>query len=1198
MADLNFKAQIELLDKMTAPMRSIASQAQRLGRQFGETAQQAKKLQSQQRLIDSFKQQKHALAETSEQAQRSRMRLDQLQQQMRATAHPTAALVRQFEAAGRESHRLNTRLDSQRQHLQQLRGRLSEAGVDTRRLSDHERELARNIERTNQQLGEQRRRMGEVRRLQQQSQQMRDMRGKATSLAVGGAAATYAGARVIQPGLEFESEMSRVQAVTRLDKNSEQYKALEAQARQLGATTQFTQANAAQGQKFLAMAGFTPEAIKTAMPGMLDLALAGDMDLASTADIASNILSGMNLQSSEMTDVADVLTAAFTRANVDVGMLGETMKYAAPGAAGLNISLQEVAAMAGKLGDAGMQGSMGGTALRAIMLRMAAPPKKAAAALDQLGISTTDAAGDLRAMPDILKEVYEQTKSLGNAEQLEIFSAISGVEASNAMKVLVDQAGNGELQKMVTTLQAANGEAANVANTMSDNTMGDWKETTSAIDAFRTMLFDTNGGALREFLQSITAMTQRLTAFGNANPALMSVLGKLFATLAIGAVVIGGLGVIMLTILGPMALLKASLITLGLPTTLTPLSMVGAAFTKIKTILMALRIATLFNPITLGIMAIAAAALFIYAYWEPIKAFFSGLWTGISDGLAPIKQTMTDTFEAFKPIIEPLKPIIDALIGTVKELSSPLSFSAETMEKVSAVGKALGYAIGTLLFWIVDFIAAVIRGWALLLTSIPQIVSDLWNLVGSAWDNGINWIVNAWNNATATINTVLSQWINTIKTAWSGFIGGLVNGVTTLWTNIKSIFTNGVTALTTAATQLWTFISTAFTNGIMAVINFVRYFSTQLITVMQTAWSAVTTAATQLWVFISTVFTNGIMVVVNFVTGFGARLLSVMQAAWTALTNTVTQLWTQIKSLFSGGIGSLIATLLSFTPVGLFIQVFAAVWPYLSGLGEKFKQYGIDMLNGLKDGILGKAEAVIGSIMSVVNRVKGAFTGNKGMDINSPSRVFFKYAGFMMSGLGLGVDRFAKIPFRAMDKVTRFFRERPPIDLSVMMNTDSRVAQLAKAPLNLVSKVTEALGAQAFTVHAKVETDTSGIGKLWNAVKSMPLPSKLMRGLANYSPINMDTFTGAGRYIKRTGNSNDGITTQPPINLDRRRTVLPNAATMGSRGSSAAMSMGAITININGATDPQATAQMVRREMERLQRDNSARFRSRLSDID
>ena len=84
--------------------------------------------------------------------------------------------------------------------------------------------------------------------------------------------------------------MSKVQALTRLDKNSEEYKALREQARQLGATTAFTANEVAQGQSFYAMAGFKPEQIQNAMKGTLSMSLAGDIDLATTADIGSNIL--------------------------------------------------------------------------------------------------------------------------------------------------------------------------------------------------------------------------------------------------------------------------------------------------------------------------------------------------------------------------------------------------------------------------------------------------------------------------------------------------------------------------------------------------------------------------------------------------------------------------------------------------------------------------------------------------------------------------------------------------------------------------------------------------------------------------------------------------------------------------------------------------------------------------------------------
>lgn len=830
MADLSFRAQIELIDRMTAPMRSIASQADRLGRQFGETSQAARRLQSQQGLINSFRQQREALQATSQAAQASRMRLQQLEQQMRDTANPSANLVRQFEAAGRESQRLNTRLDSQRQHLQQLRGRLADAGISTNNLSNHERELARNIERTNQQLAEQRRRMEQVRQLERQSQQMGDMRNKAIGLAAGGAAATYAGARFIQPGVDLETNLSKVQAVTRLDKNSPQYQALVEQAKALGASTSFTSADAAAGQTFLAMAGFTPESIKAAMPGMLDLATAGGMELDRTADVASNILSGMKINPAEMSKLGDVLAGTFTRSNTNIEMLGETMKYAAPGAALLGVSLEQSAAMAGKLGDAGIQASMAGTAMRSIMSRMASGPAKTIEAFDRLGIKTSDANGNLREMPDILKEIHDKTKNLGNAEQSELFKAIGGEEAGGALAVLVAEAGSGKLQTLITDLQNAQGEAGNLAKTMADNTAGDWSSMTSAIDALRVSIFETNGDGIRNLIQNITKLAQNMNAFANENPKLVSVLGTLFATLAIGAVIIGGLGAVMLTILGPMALLRASLITMGLPTTLTPLGLLAKSFGMIGGAVKALTLTLMANPILALILALAILAFTIYQNWGTLGPMFAALWE-----------------------------------------------------------------------------------------------------------------------------------------------------------RIKAIFNMGIQAL---------------------------------------------------------------------------------------------------KSFIS-----------NFNPVASFMMAFSAVWGYLAGLGATFRQYGANLLEGLKNGILGRAQAVINSISSVVSRIKGAFTGSKGMDIHSPSRVFDSYGGYMMQGLGRGILSNAGIPVAATKSIT--------------------------------------------------------------------------------------------------GQIND----YAPISIDSSKSILPPRG-QSSMAMAGGMSNGNITININGATDPQAVAREVQRVLASEQRNQMARERSRLSDID
>ena len=156
--------------------------------------------------------------------------------------------------------------------------------------------------------------------------------------------------------------MSRVQALTRLDKGSAELAALRAQARKLGADTMFSATEAAEGQAFLGMAGFDAKQIQAAMPGLLDMAKAGDTDLGRTADIGSNILGGFGLAAEEMSRVSDVLTQTMTTSNVTLEMLGETMKYVAPQARAAGASLEEMAAMTGLLGNVGIQSSQAGTA--------------------------------------------------------------------------------------------------------------------------------------------------------------------------------------------------------------------------------------------------------------------------------------------------------------------------------------------------------------------------------------------------------------------------------------------------------------------------------------------------------------------------------------------------------------------------------------------------------------------------------------------------------------------------------------------------------------------------------------------------------------------------------------------------------------------------------------------------------------------
>ncbi|STK93428.1 tail protein (modular protein) [Escherichia coli] len=175
-------------------------------------------------------------------------------------------------------------------------------------------------------------------------------------LAIGAAAAGgYAAGRFLQPANRVRERDVRVQALTRIDQNSPQFKALREQALKLGSETQFTAAMPPVGRHFLQWLASHRRPFRLRLPGVLSMATAGGMDLGETADIGSNILTQFGLSADQMDRVGDTLTAAFTRTNTDLRALGETMKYAGPVAGKLGISLEQAAAMAGRAGEYGYQ---------------------------------------------------------------------------------------------------------------------------------------------------------------------------------------------------------------------------------------------------------------------------------------------------------------------------------------------------------------------------------------------------------------------------------------------------------------------------------------------------------------------------------------------------------------------------------------------------------------------------------------------------------------------------------------------------------------------------------------------------------------------------------------------------------------------------------------------------------------------------
>lgn len=658
MAANNLKLQLILsaLDKVTGPLKKMQGGSIGAARSLKEARDRLKELNSQQKDISAWRTQRTAAQQTEQALTAAQQRVRAIGEQMKATGVPTRQMSRDFKAAIREANALKIEHQHNQTQLQGLRTKLNAAGISTRNLSAGERDLKAKIVATNASLAQQEHRLKNItaqqQRLARAKAQYQKTQGMAGSMAGTGAAGLatgsgmlYAGARMLAPGLQFDTSMSQVQALTRLDKNSPELLALREQARQLGASTQFTAGQAADAQGFLGMAGFDPAAIKAAMPGMLDLAKAGGAELAETADIASNILTGLNLKASDMGRVGDILVGTFTRSNTNLQMLGETMKYVAPVAASVGQDIETVAAMAGKLGDAGIQGSMGGTALRSILNRLSAPPKAAAEALDKLGISAKDAQGNMRQMPDILTELYAKTKDLGTADRAGMLKAIAGEEAVSALQVLVKQAGSGDLQKFIGTLREAQGEAGKTAKVMADNLTGDLDALNSAWEDLGIQLQDQQNGPLRDIAQGLAKVVGSVKSWISENPELAAQIVKTAAGLGILMAVMGSITLALASILGPFAMLRFAMMFLGIKSlgAVTALKTVG-------TVLLWLGRLALANPIGLLITVLAGGAYLIYKNWDAVKAYMGALWAELKAGFSGGIGSMIATLLNFSPL--------------------------------------------------------------------------------------------------------------------------------------------------------------------------------------------------------------------------------------------------------------------------------------------------------------------------------------------------------------------------------------------------------------------------------------------------------------------------------------------------------------------------------------------------------------------
>lgn len=319
--------------------------------------------------------------------------------------------------------------------------------------------------------------------------------------------AVKVGKEIIATGMAYEKAMSEVKAISgatgeELDRLSE--KAL-ASAR----NTIYTSSEVASAYKYMAMAGWDVQDMLEGLDGILALAAASNLDLGRTSDIVTDALTAFGYTASQSGHFADVLARAATNANTNVDLMGESFKYVGAVAGAMQYSIEDVGVALGLMANAGIKASQAGTSLRSIISRMASPTKQVQKAMDELGISITNADGTVKPFSQVMTELRQKFSGLSETQKTQMASTIAGKNAMTGLLAIVN-ASDEDFENLTAAISDSDGAAQEMATTMKDNLAGDMTELNSKLDVMFVQLYEKIEPALRAVVQGLSGMVDGL----------------------------------------------------------------------------------------------------------------------------------------------------------------------------------------------------------------------------------------------------------------------------------------------------------------------------------------------------------------------------------------------------------------------------------------------------------------------------------------------------------------------------------------------------------------------------------------------------------------------------------------------------------------------------------------------------------------
>ena len=824
------------------------------------------------------------------------------------------------------------------------------------------------------------------------------------------------GTAAVATTTKFEAAMSQVQATMGITKDAmseldgetvNSMDALSALAQELGATTKFSAVEAAEAINYMALAGYDVEKTYGMLPTVLNLAAAGNFDLARASDMVTDTQTALGLSIEETTVMIDEWARAASKSNTSVEQLGDAILTVGGTAQYMAGGTDRLATVLGILADNGIKGTEAGTKLRNMILKLADPTDDGAAALEALSVSIFDAEGNMRDFQDIFLDFQTAMQGLTEEEKIGYFSDLFNVRDVAAANALLNTSVE-RWEELGGAISDAEGAAAQMSETQLDNLNGQLTILKSSLEGMAISF----GELLLPLIKDVTSAIQSaVTWINNLDESQKETLVRV---LEIAAAV------------GPVLLVVGKLVTL--------VSSVGKTFTMLKTSLSALTVGG--GPLALILVIIVALVAAFKHLWDTNEEFrerITAIWDSIKEKFQSFADGVVERLNSLGFDFENIVEVLQALWDGFCNMLAPLFEGA-----FSLVADTLSYALDQLLL-LFDLFSAIFQGdW-----------EGVWNAVKGIFENVWEFITNMFGDFLGMLSGVLDTVLGWFGTSTEDIWNTITEAATNIWNTITETAQNvwdGIVQVVTDIVEFFKTLPQTISEILAEVVEWFAGLPERIGYVIGFVVGTIARWTVDLYNTVVTEVPKIIDQIVAFFSELPGKIWEWLLKVIDKIKNWVTDSIQTIKE----EVPKIIDSILSF-----FSELPGKVWDWFQKVIDKVKTWVDDMIAKIKELFPQVVDAILGFFKDLPSQMStlggnlidglwggiqsaGSWIGAKAesvgnsvikgfqdaFDSHSPSRKMIAQGQYLMMGLAEGIDEGEGGVFSVLNSLFRDLFER------------------------------------------------------------------------------------------------------------------------------------------------------------------------------